>query len=245
MLYDRGASYVPSPIFSEPLWTWCWPRAQAILSLTLGLRRICMCSGSMANIGLQSELRRSKSLCLHLIFIPLNEECSIRLQLCYSFKFYLFWFERCVCVLNLFQFKLVFFNCITTISITSSMIIDWHFHCDRVETMAVNGPANVLVCGHSDGRISLRAVWNLQQTHIVTHSSHGAIKCLWFTEGPWPIDWLFWIMFQISPSPSIAISIYGYWAHHYLKSYHIIHFWSVVTEIPASFLTSILFFNFQ
>ena len=53
----------------------------------------------------------------------------------------------------------------------------------RVETMAVNGPANVLVCGHTDGRISLRAVWNLQQTHIVTHSSHVAIKCLWFTEG--------------------------------------------------------------
>lgn len=53
----------------------------------------------------------------------------------------------------------------------------------RVETMAVNGPANVLVCGHSDGRISLRAVWNLQQTHIVSHSAHGAIKCLWFTEG--------------------------------------------------------------
>ena len=53
----------------------------------------------------------------------------------------------------------------------------------RVETMAVNGPSNVLVCGHSDGRISLRAVWNLQQTHIVTHSSHGAIKCLSFTEG--------------------------------------------------------------
>jgi hypothetical protein len=51
--------------------------------------------------------------------------------------------------------------------------------------MAVNGPANVLVCGHTDGRISLRAVWNLQQTHIVTHSSHGAIKCLWFTEGEW------------------------------------------------------------
>ena len=49
--------------------------------------------------------------------------------------------------------------------------------------MAVNGPANVLVCGHSDGRISLRAVWNLQQTHIVSHSAHGAIKCLWFTEG--------------------------------------------------------------
>ena len=57
------------------------------------------------------------------------------------------------------------------------------YYCFRVETMAVNGPANVLVCGHTDGRISLRAVWNLQQTHIVTHSSHGAIKCLWFTEG--------------------------------------------------------------
>jgi hypothetical protein len=27
----------------------------------------------------------------------------------------------------------------------------------RVETMVVNGPGNVIVCGHSDGRISLRA----------------------------------------------------------------------------------------
>ena len=25
-------------------------------------------------------------------------------------------------------------------------------------------------------------VWNLQQTHIVNHSDHGAITCLWFTE---------------------------------------------------------------
>lgn len=52
----------------------------------------------------------------------------------------------------------------------------------RVEAMAVNGHSNVLVCGHSDGRISLRAVWNLQQTHLVNHSEHGAVRCLWFTD---------------------------------------------------------------
>jgi WD40 repeat protein len=61
-------------------------------------------------------------------------------------------------------------------------IFDILINNHRVEAMAVNGHGNVLVCGHSDGRITLRAVWNLQQTHVVNHAAHGAIRCLWFTE---------------------------------------------------------------
>jgi hypothetical protein len=53
----------------------------------------------------------------------------------------------------------------------------------KVEAMAVNGSGNVLVCGHADGTLSLRALWNLQQTHRVDHSTHGAIRSLCFTDG--------------------------------------------------------------
>ena len=92
---------------------------------------------------------------------------------------------------------------------------------DRVETMAVSGPGNVLVCGHTDGRISLRAVWNLQQTHIVTHSSHGAIKCLWFTEGECFIFIsifliIFVIIFLMLPSQGIYLLLCSF-LHSYLK----------------------------
>jgi hypothetical protein len=49
--------------------------------------------------------------------------------------------------------------------------------------MAVNGTGNVLVCGHADGTLSLRALWNLQQTHKMNMSARGGIRCLFFTEG--------------------------------------------------------------
>ena len=55
---------------------------------------------------------------------------------------------------------------------------------DRFETMAVNGPGNVLVCGLSNGILSLRSLWNLEELKkIESLKIHGAINALWFTEG--------------------------------------------------------------
>jgi hypothetical protein len=50
--------------------------------------------------------------------------------------------------------------------------------------MAVNGPGTVLVCGMSDGSLSFRALWNLEDLHVIDSLRlHGAITALWFTEG--------------------------------------------------------------
>lgn len=50
--------------------------------------------------------------------------------------------------------------------------------------MAVNGPGTVLVCGMSDGTLSLRALWNLEELYVIDSvKSHGAITALWFTDG--------------------------------------------------------------
>lgn len=50
--------------------------------------------------------------------------------------------------------------------------------------MTVNGPGTVLVCGMSDGTLSLRALWNLEELLVIDSLRiHGAITALWFTEG--------------------------------------------------------------
>eukprot|EP01041_Mallomonas_annulata_P003576 gene3576-7109_t len=52
----------------------------------------------------------------------------------------------------------------------------------RIECLAVNGTGNVLVCGLSDGRLSLRTLWDLQEQHVLDVTAHGAIRFLRFTE---------------------------------------------------------------
>jgi len=50
--------------------------------------------------------------------------------------------------------------------------------------MAVNGPGTVLVCGMSDGSLSLRSLWNLEERSVIdTVRMHGAVTVLLFTEG--------------------------------------------------------------
>jgi len=52
----------------------------------------------------------------------------------------------------------------------------------RIECVAVNGPGNIIVCGHSNGHLSLRELWSLEELAVYNLSSHGAINCLWFSE---------------------------------------------------------------
>lgn len=54
----------------------------------------------------------------------------------------------------------------------------------RVDAMCVNGSGTVLVCGMSGGSLSLRALWNLDELHVIdTLRVHRSITALWFTEG--------------------------------------------------------------
>jgi len=52
----------------------------------------------------------------------------------------------------------------------------------RIECMAVNGTGNVLVCGLSDGMITLRTLWDLHERSSVDVREHGRISCLRFTD---------------------------------------------------------------
>jgi hypothetical protein len=42
---------------------------------------------------------------------------------------------------------------------------------------------NILVCGTSSGRVTFSEVWSLEEIHYVDLHEHGAVKCLWFSEG--------------------------------------------------------------
>ena len=52
----------------------------------------------------------------------------------------------------------------------------------KIEALAVNGPGNVLMCGCSNGTIVLRALWNLEMTHVIDLSAHQGVKYLTFTD---------------------------------------------------------------
>ncbi len=42
---------------------------------------------------------------------------------------------------------------------------------------------NILVCGTSTGRVTFSEVWSLEEIHYVDLHEHGAVRCLWFSEG--------------------------------------------------------------
>ena len=53
----------------------------------------------------------------------------------------------------------------------------------RITCFAINGEVDVLVCGQSDGAVLLLNVHSLAPLQSLDISSHGAIRCITFSEG--------------------------------------------------------------
>lgn len=52
----------------------------------------------------------------------------------------------------------------------------------RIETWVTSANGLALVCGEKSGLLTIRNVWNLEETMSMALTTHGAISSLWFSD---------------------------------------------------------------